>query len=261
MSDDRVLLDNRDGIATLTINRPAKLNALDRATIDALHGAVDALSADEEVGVVIVTGAGEKAFVAGADIAGLVTQGVLGGAANARHGQALTAAIETSAKPFLAAINGYALGGGLELALACDLRFASDRAKLGLPEVGLGIIPGYGGTQRLPRLIGMGPALQLILTGDPIDADTALRVGLVNGVCAPDALLDTVRGVAARILSRGPQALALAKQAARRGAELSQEAGLQLEADLFGAISSTEEMREGLTAFLEKRQPSWLRGG
>jgi enoyl-CoA hydratase len=250
----------RDGfVAVLTVNRPQKLNALDRETIDELSAAVTELSADEGVGAIVLTGAGEKAFVAGADISVLSKQGVLDGAANARHGQALTRRIEESEKPVLAAINGFALGGGLELALACDLRFASSNARLGLPEVSLGIIPGYGGTQRLPRLIGQGRALQMILTGDPITAEEALRIGLVNGVFAPAELLTGVTAIANKIVARGPRAVALAKQAVRRGAHLSLHDGLELEADLFGLISSTDEMREGMQAFLDKRKPSWLR--
>ncbi len=247
------------GIATLTVNRPDKLNALDAKTIAELTAAVAELDADDAVGVVIVTGAGEKAFVAGADIGMLADQGVLEGTQNARAGQALTLAIEASKKPFLAAINGFALGGGLELALACDMRFAAETAKLGLPEVGLGIIPGYGGTQRLPRLVGMGLALELILTGDPVPAAEALRIGLVNKVFPTASLLVDVRAIAARIQSRGANALALAKQAARRGYAGTLADGLAIEADLFGLISSTAEMKEGLRAFLEKRKPSWLR--
>jgi enoyl-CoA hydratase len=259
MTAANVRVAREGGIAVVTIDRPQKLNALDAATIGELSAAVRELSADEAVGVAILTGAGEKAFVAGADIAGLAEQGVLDGAANARLGQALTVEIERSRLPFLAAINGYALGGGLELALACDVRYASTRALLGLPEVGLGIIPGYGGTQRLPRWIGMGAALEMILTGDPVNAETAHRLGLVSAVFEPAELLDKVKGIARKMLSRGPTALALAKQAARRGAELPLQQGLALEADLFGMISSTPEMREGLRAFLEKRKPSWLR--
>ena len=250
----------RDGhLAIVTVDRPSKLNALDDQTIAELDRAFAALDGDAAVGAVIVTGAGEKAFVAGADIAVLAKQGVLDGRANARRGQALTLRIENSTKPVLAAINGYALGGGLELALACDLRFAATTAKLGLPEVSLGIIPGYGGTQRLPRLVGSGPALQLILTGDPIAADDALRIGLVNGVFEPAELLGKVKDVARRIVSRGPIAVGLAKQAVRRGAAMPLAEGLDLEADLFGVVSSTAEMKEGMAAFLEKRKPSWLR--
>lgn len=254
-----VVVDQDGYLAVITINRPDKLNALDYDTIAELHKTVDELSAQDEVGAIILTGAGEKAFVAGADIGGLVGQGVFRGKSNAQHGQNLTRAIENSPKPVIVAINGFALGGGLELSLACDMRFASDNAKLGLPEVSLGIIPGYGGTQRLPRLVGMGNALQLILTGDHIGADEALRIGLVNGVFPQADLLDEVKRIASRIVSRGPQAVALAKQAARRGAQMSLDEGLELEADLFGAISSTDEMDEGLKAFLEKRKPSWLR--
>lgn len=254
MSGANVRIERDGRLATLTIDRPAKLNALDNATIRELHAAVATLSADANVGVVIVTGAGDKAFVAGADIEGLVDQGVLGGKANAWLGQGLTLAIERSPKPFLAAINGYALGGGLELALACDLRYAATTARLGLPEVGLGIIPGYGGTQRLPRLIGEGPALQLILGGDPVTAEEALRIGLVNAIYEPAELLGAVRKQAMRILSRGPTALAFAKEAVRRGAGVPLEEGLAIEADLFGMISSTQEMQDGLRAFLAKRK-------
>lgn len=254
------ILAEREGhLGLLTIDRPAKLNALDHSTITELGEAFAEFSADPEIAVIILTGAGEKAFIAGADISGLVGQGVIGGRKNARHGQNLGQAFEDSPKPVLCAINGYALGGGLELALACDLRYASTKASLGLPEVSLGAIPGYGGTQRLPRLIGMGSALELILSGNHIKADEALRIGLVNAVFAPEALMDEVKKRARRIASRGPTALAFAKRAARRGAQLSLSAGLALEADLFGMISSTEEMAEGLQAFLDKRKASWVR--
>jgi len=259
MTYQHLRVERDGGVVTLTIAREEKLNALNAEVIGELRDAVRDLSADDSVGVVILTGAGEKAFVAGADIGMLVDQGVAGGKDNARLGQALTQEMEASRVPFIAAINGFALGGGLELALGCDLRFASTNARMGLPEVSLGIIPGYGGTQRLPRLIGTGPALQLILTGDPVSADEAHRVGLVNGVFEPDELLPGVAKVAGRILSRGPEALAVAKEAVRRGTQLSLEDGLALEADLFGMISSTDEMKEGMTAFLEKRKPSWLR--
>ena len=255
-----VLVDRDGWLAVVTVNRPARLNALDDQTIAELDACFAELAADHSTGAIVLTGAGEKAFVAGADIAVLSRQGVIDGKENSRRGQALTQRIEEAGKPVLAAINGFALGGGLELALACDLRYCAATAKLGLPEVGLGIIPGYGGTQRLPRLLGAGAALQLILTGDPITADEALRLGLVNGVFPPGELLAGVKAVALRIVSRGPQALALARQAVRRGLHLSLSDGLQLEADLFGIASSTAEMREGMAAFLEKRKPSWLRG-
>ena len=254
-----VLLERDGHLAVVTVNRPTKLNALDDQTIAELDGCIAQLSADPAVGAIVITGAGEKAFVAGADISVLAKQGVFDGRENARRGQALTQRIEESPKPVLAAINGFALGGGLELALACDCRFASTNAKLGLPEVSLGIIPGYGGTQRLPRLVGSGVALQMMLTGDPITAEEALRIGLVNGVYAQPELLTNVKAIANKMVSRGPQALALAKQAARRGIHMSMQDGLALEADLFGMISSTGEMKEGMAAFLEKRKPSWLR--
>ena len=254
-----VMVEREGHLALVYVNRPSKLNALDDLTIAELSAAMAALDDDDAVGAIIVTGAGEKAFVAGADIQVLAKQGVLDGKENARRGQALTLRMENCRKPVIAAINGFALGGGLELALACDVRFASDNAKVGLPEVSLGIIPGYGGTQRLPRLVGSGVALQMILQGDPIDAQEALRIGLVNGVFEQGSLLDEVKKIASRMVSRGPQALALAKQAVRRGAHLSLQDGLELEADLFGIISSTDEMKEGMAAFLEKRKPSWLR--
>ena len=254
-----VKVEREGHLAIVHVDRPSKLNALDDLTIAELSAAVAALDDDDAVGAIIVTGAGEKAFVAGADIQVLAKQGVLDGKENARRGQALTLRMENCRKPVIAAINGFALGGGLELALACDVRFASDNAKVGLPEVSLGIIPGYGGTQRLPRLVGSGVALQMILQGDPIDAQEALRIGLVNGVFEQGSLLDEVKKIANRMVSRGPEALALAKQAVRRGAHLSLQDGLELEADLFGIISSTDEMKEGMAAFLEKRKPSWLR--
>lgn len=254
-----VLLVREGHLAIVSVNRPTKLNALDDATIAELHAVFLALAADSATGAIVLTGAGEKSFVAGADIGVLAKQGVLDGKQNALRGQALTLAIENCGKPVIAAINGFAFGGGLELALACDLRFASKTAKMGLPEVSLGILPGYGGTQRLPRLCGTGTALQMILTGDPVTADEALRIGLVNGVCEPAELLGTCKAVAAKIVSRGPEALALAKQAVRRGVHMSMHDGLALEADLFGIASSTAEMKEGMAAFLEKRKASWVR--
>jgi enoyl-CoA hydratase len=255
-----ILLERDGHLAILTVNRPQKLNALDGDTIAELSQCFRDLGADEKVGAIVLTGAGEKAFIAGADITVLAKQGVLDGKENARRGQALTLLIEDCPKPVLAAINGFALGGGLEMALACDLRFCSPNSRLGLPEVSLGIIPGYGGTQRLPRLCGSGIALQMILTGEPITADEALRFGLVNAVFPQAELLTSVKAIANKIVSRGPQATALAKQSVRRGLHLPLRDGLELEADLFGLISSTAEMKEGMAAFLEKRKPSWLRG-
>ena len=212
-----VLVAREGHLALVSVNRPTKLNALDDRTIAELDAVFASLAADDTVGAIVLTGAGEKSFVAGADIGVLAKQGVLDGKQNALAGQALTLRIENCKKPVLAAINGFAFGGGLELALACDVRFAAKSAKMGLPEVSLGIIPGYGGTQRLPRLCGTGVALQLILTGDPVTADEALRIGLVNGVFEPADLLAETKKVALKMVSRGPQALALAKEAVRRG--------------------------------------------
>ena len=236
-----VLLAREGFLAIVSVNRPTKLNALDDRTIAELDAVFAGLASDDSVGAIVLTGAGEKSFVAGADIGVLSKQGVLDGKQNALAGQALTLRIENCRKPVIAAINGFAFGGGLEMALACDLRFAAKSAKMGLPEVSLGIIPGYGGTQRLPRL-------------------EALRIGLVNGVFEPADLLAECKKVANKIVSRGPQAVSLAKEAVRRGVPMTMQDGLALEADLFGIISSTAEMKEGMAAFLEKRKPSWLRG-
>ena len=250
-----VLYGVADRVATVTVSRPDKLNALNDAVMADIGQAAAAAGADPAVGVVVLTGAGEKAFVAGADIGELAKQSVLGGKEKSVRGQAVLRAIETLGKPVIAAINGYAFGGGLELALACHLRYAASTAKMGLPEVGLGIIPGYGGTQRLPRIVGRGRALEMILTGNPVDAAAAERFGLVNGVFEPADLLPQVRKIAAGLLSKGPLALAMALESVLRGTSTSQEEGLRIECDLFGLVSSSQDMREGLTAFLEKRKP------
>ena len=252
-----VLYGVSDRIATVTVNRPDKLNALNDAVMADLGEAFAAAKADTNVGVVIVTGAGEKAFVAGADIAELAKQTVLGGKDKSIRGQVVLSAIETLGKPVIAAINGYAFGGGLELALACHLRYAAATAKMGLPEVGLGIIPGYGGTQRLPRIVGRGRALEMILSGNAIDAATAERHGLVNGVFEATDLAAKVRGIATNLLTKGPLALSMALESVLRGTSTSQEEGLRIECDLFGLVSSSQDMREGLTAFLEKRKPQY----
>jgi enoyl-CoA hydratase len=246
-----------DGLAVVTVDRPKVLNALDAQTVRELGDCIGALETRDDVAVIALTGAGEKAFIAGADIKVLAEQGVLEGKQNALLGQALSNRIERCEKPVIAAINGFALGGGLEIALCCDFRYATTNARLGLPEVSLGIIPGYGGTQRLPRLIGKGLALELILSGEMIDAEQALRIGLVNQVCEPAELLMAVRKVATAIRSRGPLAVRMAKQAVWRGLEVPIHEGLRIEADLFGLISATANMKEGMRAFLEKRKPGW----
>lgn len=254
---DKLLLEFDDGVAVITINRPEKLNALDNDCIEELSQALMDCFMDEEISVVILTGAGDKAFVAGADIRMLSEQEVFDGKENSLLGHALMDLIEEGPKPVIAAVNGFALGGGCELALACDFRYAADNAVFGLPEVSLGIIPGYGGTQRLPRLIGMGPAMELILSGEKIDAAEALRLGLVNKVLPAAELMDAARKTAQVIKSRGPVAVRLAKEAMRRGSLLPLGEAVALEADLFGMISSTRDMKEGMRAFLEKRKPSF----
>ena len=261
MTYEAIRYELTDGIATITLNRPTVHNAMNERMREELTACFGEIAQGGDARVVVVTGAGDRAFSAGADIREFVAPQVPVKFRDARRRVDFRAAMDRCGQPIIAAIRGFALGGGLELALACDLRFASKTAKLGLPEVSLGIIPGYGGTQRLPRLCGTGTALQLILTGDPITAEEALRVGLVNGVFAPPELMAGVKAVANKMVSRGPRALALAKQAVRRGIHLPLADGLRLEADLFGAISSTAEMKEGMQAFLDKRKASWIRGG
>ncbi len=251
----RVLYEVKDGLARLTIQRPEKLNALDRATVQELDRAVGEAGGDPSVAVLILTGAGDKAFVAGADIGELESLTPVEGTAYARSGQAVFTRLERLGKPSIAAINGYALGGGLELALACTLRLAAETARLGLPETSLAIIPGYGGTQRLSRLIGAGRALELILGGESIDAREAHRIGLVNRVVPFQELLPAAEALARTLRSRGPIALRCALQAVQEGLQGSMEEGLALEAALFGLTCTTEDMREGTRAFLEKRKP------
>jgi enoyl-CoA hydratase len=249
----RVVREGAVGI--VTVARPDKLNALSDATLRELSAAFTELRDDEAVRCVILTGGEAKrpAFVAGADIAELAQQDPLAAKRRSRLGQGVCRLIESLGKPVIAAINGFALGGGLELALACHVRLASTDARLGLPEVTLGIIPGYGGTQRLPRLVGMGAALDLILTGRMVDAEEARAMGLVNRVLPPAELLGAAREMAGRICANGPIAVRLALEAALRGASAPLEEGLALEEALFGVVSASADMREGLEAFLEKR--------
>jgi enoyl-CoA hydratase len=258
MTFQTLLLEVRDGLAVLTINRPDKLNALNDTVIAELHQAALKLRDDPDVRGVIMTGAGPKAFVAGADIGDLATQGVLDGRRRALTGQAMLRAFETMGKPVLAAVNGFALGGGCELAMACHIRIAGENARFGQPEVGLGITPGYGGTQRLPRIVGKGNALYLLLTGEHVSAQEALRIGLVSKVVPSDQLMAEADKLMRAILSKGPVALALTLEAVDRGLEGTLEEGLRHEADAFGLVASTRDMKEGLTAFLEKRPPKFL---
>lgn len=243
-----------DGVAIVTINRPDKLNALNADTVQQLDRVLRSARDDDGVRVIILTGSGEKAFVAGADIAELSRMGPMDGVSISREGQATFRMMEAMPKPVIGAINGFALGGGLELALACHIRIASSRAKFGLPEVKLGIIPGYGGTIRLPRLVGRGRALELMLTGEMIDADEAYRIGLVNRVTEPGALLDAARELARKMIANGPIAIALALESVDRGMSTTIDDAQTLESNLFGLLASTGDMREGMTAFLEKRK-------
>lgn len=252
-----VRLEIDDRIALVTIHRPEKLNALNGAVIDALGSAFDRLRDDERVGGVIVTGAGEKAFVAGADIGELAEMDGITGVATSRQGQEVFRAIERFPVPVVAAVGGYALGGGCELALACHLRVASDDALFGLPEVGLGIIPGYGGTIRLARLIGLGRAIEMTLTGDPVKAERALEIGLVNTVVPRAELHERARALLQRILRNGPVALRAALESIHGALDASTEQAHAMESSLFGLLASTRDMKEGMRAFLEKRKPDF----
>ncbi|MHC4820519.1 MAG: enoyl-CoA hydratase/isomerase family protein [Planctomycetota bacterium] len=249
-----VTIETFDRIAEITVNRPDKLNALNDEVLDVLAETVMEAEEDETVGALILTGAGEKAFVAGADIAELARMNAVTALDVSAKGQGLMEVIEACGKPVVAAVNGYAFGGGLELALACHLRVFSEKAKVGLPEVGLGLIPGYGGTQRLPRIVGRGRALEMILTGDPIDAATAHSWGLANRLAEPGSTVSVAQELATAILSKGPLAVRFALEAVLRGECAGPAEGLEAERHLFGLAAATEDMQEGLGAFLEKRE-------
>jgi enoyl-CoA hydratase len=257
MAYDNLLFDVHQQIARITFNRPQVLNALNRKTVEELGDCLSRVPDDPGIRAVILTGAGEKAFVAGADINELARHTPVDGRESARFGQEILHRLETMGKPSIAAINGFALGGGCELALACTIRIASRSARLGQPEVKLGILPGYGGTQRLARLCGKGIAHELILTGEMISADEALRIGLVNRVVEPADLLSAAESIAKKIIINAPLAVKFAMEAIERGLEMTQEEGLFLEATLFGLCCATEDMREGTRAFLEKRPPKF----
>ena len=248
-----VLVETADRVRTLTINRPEKLNALNGEVMASLERALEAARGDESVGVVIITGSGEKAFIAGADIGELSKLSPVDGREHALRGQAVVAKLETLGKPVIAAINGYALGGGCELALACTIRIASENARFGQPEVKLGILPGYGGSQRLARLVGEGRAMQLCLTAEQIDAQEAWRIGLVNKVVPAGQAVAAAKEMAKAILANGPIACRYVLEAVHRGLEMPLAEGLVLEATLFGLCAATSDTKEGMTAFLEKR--------
>ncbi|ERM91733.1 crotonase [Caldanaerobacter subterraneus subsp. yonseiensis KB-1] len=245
------------GIATITINRPKALNALNTETLEELENVLEVLQNDDEVKVIVITGAGEKAFVAGADISEMKDMSVFEAKKFAELGQKVFRKIELMKKPVIAAVNGYALGGGCELALACDIRIASRNAKFGQPEVGLGIIPGFGGTQRLPRIVGVSKAKELIYTGDMIDAEEALRIGLISKVVEQDKLLEEAYGIAKKIMSKGLVAVSLAKEAINKSLEVDIDSGMEYEANAFAMCFGTQDQKEGMVAFLEKRAPKF----
>ncbi len=257
MAFDNLLIERDGAVAIVTINRPKVLNALNAQTLDELRRAVLELKADEAVRVLVLTGSGEKSFVAGADINELAVQTPTGGREHALSGQHVLDLIENLGKPVIAAINGFALGGGCELAMACTLRLAADTAKLGQPEINLGLIPGYAGTQRLARLVGKGKAMELTLLGAPISASDAEKIGLVNRVVPAAELMPAARALAAQLAKNAPIAMRYIITAINKGLEMPFAEGCVFEATLFGLIASTEDMREGTTAFLEKRKPEF----
>jgi enoyl-CoA hydratase len=257
MTFDNLLVERGAAAAIVTINRPKVLNALNAATIDELRRVMLELRHDDAVRAIVLTGAGEKSFVAGADINELAVQTPTSGREHALTGQHVFDVIENLGKPVIAAINGFALGGGCELAMACTLRIAADSARLGQPEINLGLLPGYAGTQRLSRLVGKGRAMEMILTGAAIAADEALRIGLVNRVVPAAALMAEARKLAAQLANSAPVAMRYIITAINKGAEMPFAEACQYEATLFGLVASTEDMREGTKAFLEKRQPEF----
>ena len=254
---DNLLLERDEAVALVTINRPQVLNALNMATLDELRRVILDLKRDDSVRAVILTGSGEKAFVAGADINELAVQTPIAGREHALSGQHVLDLIENMGKPVIAAINGYALGGGCELALACTLRIAADTARLGQPEVNLGILPGYAGTQRLPRLVGKARAMELILTGAQITASEAERIGLVNRVVPAAALLTEAKKLAGQLAKQAPIAVRYIIDAINHGLEMPFREGCRFEATLFGLVAGSEDMREGTRSFLEKRKPEF----
>ncbi|MDD3365046.1 MAG: short-chain-enoyl-CoA hydratase [Syntrophomonas sp.] len=257
MAYENVLLEREDRVAILTINRPKALNALNNDTLLDIKSAVLEVKEDSGIDILIITGA-DKAFVAGADISFMQPLSAIEGRAFGALGQEVFRMIEAMEKPVIAAVNGFALGGGCELAMCCDFRIASTKAKFGQPEVGLGITPGFGGTQRLPRLVGTGMAKQMLYTADIIDATEALRVGLVNNVVEPEELMDFVKKIANRISKKAQVAVRLSKAAANEGMQTDIDRGMTIEADVFGLCFATADQKEGMSAFIEKRKPGFI---
>lgn len=255
MAYENIIYGVAEGIATITFNRPKALNALNADLLKELTAALDAVAGDEEIRVLVLTGAGQKAFVAGADITELATFNPLQAKLFGRQGQGTIGKLQALDIPVIAAVNGYALGGGSELALACDFIYASENAMFGLPEISLGIIPGFGGTQRLPRLVGINKAKEMIFTGKMVPAAEAAEIGLVNKVCAPEVLMEEVLKTAKAIAAKGKVALRAAKQAINNGINADLTTGCGIELDAFALCMASEDAREGTAAFLEKRKP------
>lgn len=256
MNYTKIILEVKDNIGVLTLNNPATLNALDTQTLQELDCAIYELSGNKELRALIITGAG-RSFVAGADISEMAGKNAAEGKEFGRLGAAVFRKIELLPIPVIAAVNGFALGGGCELAMACDIRIASEKAKLGQPEVGLGIIPGFSGTQRLPRLVGPGKAKELIFTADIIRADEALRIGLVDKVVAPEALMDAAMEMAGKIAAKAPVAVSLAKEAINRGMQADIDTAIDMENGLFGLCFATQDQKDGMKAFLDKTAPEF----
>jgi enoyl-CoA hydratase len=259
MNYENILFSKKSSIGYITVNRPKALNALNMATMEELRAAFTDIRNDAEIRVAILTGGGEKAFIAGADIGELSKNDAVAAKEYTHRGQSVLDLIENLGKPVIACINGFALGGGCELAMACTMRLASENAKLGQPEVKLGILPGYGGSQRLPRLVGKGVAMQLVLTGEMITAQEAHRIGLVNEVIPLAELIPRAEAIAQKIIANAPLAVQYALEAVNHGMDMTLAEGLYLEATLFGLCCATEDKREGTTAFLEKR-PAQFKG-
>lgn len=257
MAYENLILEKKDGVATLTVNRPKVLNALNDATVGELGEAFRDINEDASVGAAIITGAGDRSFISGADINELTTKTPVEGRDSILRGQGILNYIESMCKPVIAAINGFCLGGGMEIAMACHIRLASRKAKLGQPEVKLGLIPGFGGTQRLPRLVGKGRAMEIILTGDMLSADEAMAMGSVNRVYEPDELLPAAVKMAQTICSRGPLAVRYSIESINRGLNMSLEDGINYEAGMMGVLLASNDKNEGTRAFLEKRDPKF----
>lgn len=257
MDYNNILYDVEEGLATITFNRPKVLNALNSELLDEFSSALEQISGDEDIRVLILTGAGEKAFVAGADIKELNTLNALSAKLFSRKGLAIINKIQELPIPVIAAVNGFALGGGTEIALACDFIFASEKATFGQPEINLGLIPGFGGTQRLPRLVGINMAKELIFTGRMVPAEEALRIGLINRICRPEELIEEVRKTAAGMAQKGKVSLQAAKQAINRGLNVDLATGCNIETDAFAICMASEDSDEGTAAFIEKRKPDF----